>query len=68
MKYSIKFNGYYPVGAVAIVEASNREEAAKKLYNHSSFQPHKEKNDIADLEERANPLVMGVEILLDGDY
>lgn len=68
MKYAITFNGYWPVGAVAVVEASDREEAVEKLYNHPSFDPHREHNSILGMYDDALPLVKEVEILLDGSY
>ena len=68
MKYSIHFNGYWPVGAVAVVEALDAKEAAEKLFNNRQFQPHTKHNTLADLEDRAKALVSEVEILLDGNY
>ena len=68
MKYSIKFNGYWPVGAVAVVEAGDFREAVQKLYHHKSFEPHRTHNCISDMEDNTTALVKEVEILLDGEY
>lgn len=68
MKYSIFFNGYWPVGAVAIVEARNEKEAAEKLFHSRDFEPHVEYNNLVELEDSAMALVKEVEILLDGNY
>lgn len=68
MKYSIRFNGYWPVGAVAVVEAKSIVEAVDKLYNHSTFEPHRERNTKKRLLEGSSALISEVEILLDGEY
>ena len=68
MKYAITFNGIWPVGAVAVVEARNEKEAADKLFHSKAFESHVEHNNLVELEDSAMALVKEVEILLDGSY
>lgn len=68
MKYAIHFDGYWPVGAVAVVEARNEKEAASLLFQHPDFQPHVLRNNLVELEDSAVALVKEVEILLNGNY
>lgn len=68
MKYAIQFKGYWPVGAIAVVEARNEKEAAEKLFHHASFYDHVSYNNLVELEDSAMALVKEVEILLDGMY
>ena len=59
-----KFEGHWPVGTAAIVEADRREEAAYLLSRELAEQGLPQSVDVADMI----PFTGGVQILCDGDY
>lgn len=66
--YSIKFVGYYPVGAVAVVKAKNEKMAREEFLAYLQ-------QNVSDLAESNNDSTLEVAeikehitILLDGNY
>lgn len=69
MLYAVYFKGYWPVGAVALVEANSKPESIQKLCLHEAFRPFVDKNlTVDDFLVKKARLYNGVNILLDGDY
>lgn len=64
--YSVKFNGYTPVGAVALIVAKSKDEALLMI-NSRLYQMNLGMVTIDNIyeESTSNPRV---KILLDGDY
>ena len=64
--YTVKFNGYYPVGAVALITAENKQVALewvnKRLVNMGL-----EEVSIESIKQQ-DTTTRRVDILLDGDY
>lgn len=70
--YSVKFSGYWPVGAVALVAADLPQDAVHRLRDADCFEPFADNPSNRDLFAHQvpgatvdGPLVL---ILLDGNY
>jgi len=63
--YAVYFNGYWPVGSVAVVQAESEQDATDKLWINfcSELQQNNIKKDFTVFE-----LTQECEILLDGNY
>jgi hypothetical protein len=70
--YSIKFNGYWPVGAVAIVQATSKAVAIKLFQDHLSVHhPTLVADNNGMYEDKIEEIDLSkdhVNILLDGNY
>lgn len=73
--YSIKFTGYYPVGAVAVVAAESKDEAVLQLINdlrsnHPQLANEKgnQFNKLMESNTELDFVLQPCQILLDGKY
>lgn len=67
--FAIQFEGYWPVGAVAIVVAEDKDSAVllmRSKLNEMKLNPEQEITD-EDITE-IDPNTSGVYVLLDGNY